>query len=111
MADKEIINDIIELDKSKLKIDDCLDFPNKGRRILTVDYGCYRFQGYYSLIYGNIERNRATLIEAIKEEIIRKIEQDNKEEYCKEQNLKYDTTACENLNIINKAKEENEQRE
>lgn len=64
----------MELDESKFKYDDCLDFPNKGRRILTVDYGCYRFQGYYSLIHGNIERNRATLIEAIKEEIIRRIE-------------------------------------
>lgn len=28
------------------------------------------------------------------------------EEYCKEQNLKYDTTACEILDIINKAKGE-----
>ena len=101
----------MKLDESKFKYDECLDFPNKNRIILTIEYEGYRFQGYYSLIYCNAEQNRAALIEAIKEEIIRRIKQDNKEEYCEEQNLKYDTTACENLNIINKAKEENEQRE
>lgn len=60
----------------------CTKTRKSKRRILTVDYGCYRFQGYYSLIYGNVERNRAALIEAIKEEIARRIEWDNKEVQC-----------------------------
>ena len=72
----------MELDESKLKIDDCLDFRNKNRRILTIDYECYRFQGYYSPVYGNVEQNRIALIKAIKEEIARRIEQDNKEVQC-----------------------------
>ena len=69
----------MELDESKFKYDDCLDFPNKERRILTIDYERYRFQGYYSLVYGNVEQNRIALMKAIKEEIARRIEQDEKD--------------------------------
>ena len=74
----------MELDESKFEIDDCLDFRNKNRRILTIGYECYRFQGYYSLVHGNVEQNRIALIKAIKEVISRRIKQHNKEEYCEE---------------------------
>lgn len=69
---------MVELDESKFKYDEYTELQ-RHRAVITIQYENYRYVGYYNPIFDYNGRCKKELINAMKEEIRKRIELDNKE--------------------------------
>lgn len=69
---------MIDLDESKFKYDEYTGLQ-RHRAVITVQYENYRYVGYYNPILDKNNIYKEELINAMKEEIRKRIELDNKE--------------------------------
>ena len=108
-SDAEIVkNYILDINKQLArKTQECEELSNKIKNEIQNTVEMERLAKSYGQDLMIYKQNKDIEINSLKDDVIFYLKLIKKIEiYCDEQNLKYDTTACEILNIINKAKGE-----
>ena len=89
------------------KTQECEELSNKIKNEIQNTVEMERLARSYGQDLMIYKQNKDIEVNSLKDDVIFYLKLIKKIEiYCDEQNLKYDTTACEILNIVNKAKEQ-----